>query len=164
MILLSHNFWLHSKVKILFTSFDLYFKSFSFVDMLVDLFWGFCGLAIHFCDNITWSQTTSERKKAYSWTSPQKPPWRQYKVAIVERFTQDSMNGLSTKKKWSLLKGGCCWEVAIGGGSFVFTKRCSAPLSLLPVIRWSLFPLSLGQKTLEPPLCVHLWEMPVLYS
>ena len=63
MILLSHNFWLHSKVKILFTSFDLYFKSFSFVDMLVDLFWGFCGLVIHFCDNITWSQTTSERKK-----------------------------------------------------------------------------------------------------
>ena len=109
MILLSHNFWLHSKAKVLFTSFDLYFKSFSFVDMLVDLFWGFCGLAIHFCDNIAWSQTTPERKKAYSWTSPQKPLWGQNKVAIVGRFTQDSMNGLSTKKsgiveRWPLVE------------------------------------------------------------
>ena len=38
MIPLSHNFWLHSKVKILFASFDLCFKRFSFVDMVVDLF------------------------------------------------------------------------------------------------------------------------------
>ena len=108
MILLSHNFWLHSKAKILFTSFDLYFKSFSFVDMLVDLFWGFCGLAIHFCDNIAWLQTTPERKKAYSWTSPQKPPWGQKKVAIVERFTQD-LKWMDCPSK----KSGHCRKVAV---------------------------------------------------
>ena len=144
MILLSHNFWLHSKVKILFTSFDLYFKSFSFVDMLVDLFWGFCGLTIHLCDNIAWSQTTPERKKAYSWTSPQKPLWGQNKVAVVERWTVH------------------CWEIhAIGGGSTVFTKRCRAQLSLSPVIRWSFFPPSLGLKnwdqlSLRDACLIHL--------
>ena len=46
----------------------------------------------------------------YSWTSPQ--PWGQKKVAVVVRFKQESMCGLSAKKS------GCCWEVgsAVSGG------------------------------------------------
>ena len=46
----------------------------------------------------------------YSWTSPQ--PWGQKKVAVVVRFKQESMCGLSAKKS------GYCWEVgvAVSGG------------------------------------------------
>ena len=108
MILLSHNFWLHSKVKILFTSFDLYFKSFSFVDMLVDLFWGFCGLAIHFCDNITWSQTTPERKKSVQLNLSTKATLgTEQSGHCREVYTRFEMNGLSTKKS------GHCRKVAV---------------------------------------------------
>ena len=35
----------------------------------------------------------------YSWTSLQRPPWEQKKVAIVERLKQECMHGLSVKKK-----------------------------------------------------------------
>ena len=43
----------------------------------------------------------------YSGTSLQRPPWRQKKVAIVERFKQESMYGLSAKTN------DCCTEEAI---------------------------------------------------
>ena len=36
--------------------------------------------------------------KLQSLTSPQLPPWGQKKVAVVERFKQESVFGLSTKK------------------------------------------------------------------
>ena len=39
------------------------------------------------------------------------------KVKIVERFKQDSMYGLSTKKS------GCCREVAVSGGWTVLLKK-----------------------------------------
>ena len=42
-----------------------------------------------------YSRPMKERK--YSWTSPQRPPWGQMKVAFVERFKQESMYGLSAK-------------------------------------------------------------------
>ena len=38
------------------------------------------------------------RRKHYSLTSPQWPPWGQKKVAIVERFKQEPMYGLSANK------------------------------------------------------------------
>lgn len=60
---LSHNFRLHSELKIQFTSLHLYFESISFVHMLVNLFRWFCVLAIYFCDDVTWSQTSSESKQ-----------------------------------------------------------------------------------------------------
>ena len=34
----------------------------------------------------------------YGWPSPQRPPWRQEKVAAEESFKQESMYGLSAKK------------------------------------------------------------------
>ena len=37
------------------------------------------------------------KERNYSWTSPQRPPWGQMKVAFVERFKQESMYGLSAK-------------------------------------------------------------------
>ena len=46
----------------------------------------------------------------YSWTSLQRPPWGQKKVAIVERLKQESMYGLSAQKngrnveRWSLVE------------------------------------------------------------
>ena len=42
-------------------------------------------------------------------SSPQRPPWGQTKVAVVERFKQESKYGLSTGAK----KGGCYNEVAV---------------------------------------------------
>ena len=43
----------------------------------------------------------------YSWTSLQRPPWRQKKLSIPERLEQEWMYGLSTKKK------GRCREVTV---------------------------------------------------
>ena len=45
----------------------------------------------------------------YSWNSPQQTLWRQKKVAIVERFKQELMYGLSAKKaaiveRWPLVE------------------------------------------------------------
>ena len=34
----------------------------------------------------------------YSWTSPQRPPWGQEKVAVVESYKQEPMYVLSAKK------------------------------------------------------------------
>ena len=49
----------------------------------------------------------------YSWTSPQRPLWGQKKVAILERFKQESMYGLFTKKVAIVS------EMAVSGGSTV---------------------------------------------
>ena len=38
------------------------------------------------------------REDNYSWTFPQRPPWGQKKVAVIERFKQESVCGLSAKK------------------------------------------------------------------
>ena len=43
-------------------------------------------------------------KVNYSRTSLQRPPWGQKKVAIVERFKQESMYGLSAPKKVAVIK------------------------------------------------------------
>ena len=42
-------------------------------------------------------------------------------MAVVERFKQELMYGLSagTKKMWPLYRGGRCGEVAVSGGSTV---------------------------------------------
>ena len=40
-------------------------------------------------------------------------------VAVVERFKQELMYGLSARTK----KCGCCREVAVSGGSTVFTNQ-----------------------------------------
>ena len=42
-------------------------------------------------------------------SSPQRPPWGQTKVAVVEKFKQESKYGLSTGTK----TGGRCSEVAV---------------------------------------------------
>ena len=61
----------------------------------------------------------------YSWNSPQRTLWRQKKVAVVERFKQESMYGLSA---W---KNGRCEDVAVSGGSTVYTIVKAFPFSFL---------------------------------
>ena len=50
-------------------------------------------------------------KVNYSWTSLQRPPRGQKKVAIVERFKQESMYGLSAKKSGRYKKPGKRWSL-----------------------------------------------------
>ena len=50
-------------------------------------------------------------KVNYSWTSLQRPPWGQKKVAIVERFKQESMYGLSAQKSGRYEKPGKRWSL-----------------------------------------------------
>ena len=57
----------------------------------------------------------------YGWTSLQRPPWGQKKVAVVERLKQVIVNVCTVHpKEWLLLKGCCRGEVAVCEGLTVF--------------------------------------------
>ena len=44
-------------------------------------------------------------------------------MAFVEKFKQESMYALSAQKKWPLLSGCRCGEVAVSGSSTVQSNR-----------------------------------------
>ena len=56
-------------------------------------------------------------------TSAQRPRWGHKQVAFVEKFKQESMYALSAQKKWPLLSGCRCGEVAVSGSSTVQSSR-----------------------------------------
>ena len=63
---------------------------------------------------VSWKETMITKvyyKVNYSWTSLQRPPWGQKKVAIVERFKQESMYGLSAQKSGRYEKPGKRWSL-----------------------------------------------------
>ena len=54
----------------------------------------------------------------YSWTSLQRPPWGQEKVATVERLKQKWMYGLSVKKNSRCRDEACKWTLFQFHGPF----------------------------------------------
>ena len=83
------------------------------------------------------NQHSVSYKNLYSWTPPQRPLWGQKKVAVVEKFKQESIYGLSAEKNWLLWRGGrrggfdCSWKESYFQIPFI-----SAQISTLPVDSW----------------------------
>ena len=79
------------------------------------------------------------REDNYSWTFPQRPPWGQRKVAVVERFKQESVCGLSAKKVAVVERWPLCGDPTVfhSEDTFVFLY-----LSLLMIFKSRLFPIS----------------------
>ena len=79
------------------------------------------------------------REDNYSWTFSQRPPWGQRKVAVVERFKQESVCGLSAKKVAVVERWPLCGDPTVFHSEDTFDFLY---LSLLMIFKSRLFPIS----------------------
>ena len=60
------------------------------------------------------------REDNYSWTFPQRPPWGQEKVAVVDRFKKESVCGLSAKKVAVVERWPLCGDPTVFHSEYTF--------------------------------------------
>ena len=85
------------------------------------------------------NQHSESYKNLYSWIPPQRPPWGQKKVAVENKFKQQSIYGLSAEKI------GRCGEVAVGGGLTAAGKKVTLKFPLFQH-KFQPYPLTVDER------------------